>query len=127
MRTFGGFRSDDRFFYGEIRGDEVQVLRNPFWNDIKRTGESVRLTNVVMNDLRCGLRHKGELRQGTGACRVIYAVAQILAFASQSLPLLPVDVILTGTPAGVGPIHAGDGLAATFDGWPTLRNSVATA
>src|SRR5438093_5822318 len=49
MRAFGGFRSEDRFFYGEIRGDEVHVLRNPFWIDIESTGEVVRLTNVVVD------------------------------------------------------------------------------
>src|SRR6266513_5104379 len=49
MRTFGGFRSGDRFFYGEIRGDEVRVLKNPFWVDIEPTREIVRLTNVVVD------------------------------------------------------------------------------
>src|SRR5438046_6609905 len=49
MRTFGGFRSGHRFFYGEIRGDEVRVLKNPFWNDIEPTGEIVRLTSVVVD------------------------------------------------------------------------------
>src|SRR6266513_1289441 len=48
MRTFGGFRSGDRFFYGEIRGDEVQVLKNPFWIDVETTGEIVSLTNVTV-------------------------------------------------------------------------------
>ena len=49
MRAFGGFRSGHRFFYGEIRGDEVRVLKNPFWIDIEPTGEIVRLTNVVVD------------------------------------------------------------------------------
>src|SRR6058998_3706182 len=49
MRAFGGFRSGHRFFYGEIRGDEVRVLKNPFWNDIEPTGEIVRLTSVVVD------------------------------------------------------------------------------
>src|SRR5258708_8190116 len=49
MRTFGGFRSGDRFFYGEILGDEVHVLRNPFWIDIEATGEVVGLTNVIVD------------------------------------------------------------------------------
>src|SRR6266850_3305398 len=49
MRTFGGFRSGDRFFYGEIRGEEVRVLKNPFWIDIEPTAEIVRLTNVVVD------------------------------------------------------------------------------
>src|SRR6266576_4400393 len=49
MRTFGGFISGHRFFYGEIRGDEVRVLKNPFWIDIEPTGEIVRLTSVVVD------------------------------------------------------------------------------
>src|SRR5213078_4782334 len=49
MRTFGGFRSGHRFFYGEIRGDEVRVLKNPFWIDIEPTGEILRLTNVIVD------------------------------------------------------------------------------
>src|SRR5262245_12327695 len=49
MRTFGGFRSENRFFYGEIRGDEVHVLSNPFWIDVEPTREVVRLTNVVVD------------------------------------------------------------------------------
>jgi 2-keto-4-pentenoate hydratase/2-oxohepta-3-ene-1,7-dioic acid hydratase in catechol pathway len=58
---------------------------------------------------------------------MIYSVAQIISFASQSLTLLPGDVILTGTPAGVGPIHGGDELEVTIDDWPRLRNTVAIA
>ena len=253
MRTFGGFRYGDRFFYGEIRGDEVHVLRNPFWIDIEPTGEVVRLTNVIVDlpgspskliavglnyadhiaemkrttlgtpliwfkspasllphdgtieiafsehqtdfeaelavvigksaknvlaeraldfvfgytigldisdrdlqktekqfgrcksfdtytpigpfvytdvdvsDLSLELRQNGEVRQSTRTSRMIYSIAQIISFASQSLTLLPGDVILTGTPAGVGPIHPGDELEAEIDDWPRLRNSVAIA
>ena len=58
---------------------------------------------------------------------MIYSVARLISFASQSLTLLPGDVILSGTPAGVGPIHAGDQLEAAIDNWPRLRNSVAIA
>src|SRR5262245_14370244 len=49
MRTFGGFRSKDRFFYGEIRDTEVHVLRNPFWIDIEPTSETVKLTSVTID------------------------------------------------------------------------------
>jgi 2-keto-4-pentenoate hydratase/2-oxohepta-3-ene-1,7-dioic acid hydratase in catechol pathway len=58
---------------------------------------------------------------------MIFSVAQIISFASQSLTLSPGDIILTGTPAGVGPIHAGDQLEAAIDNWPRLRNGVAIA
>jgi 2-keto-4-pentenoate hydratase/2-oxohepta-3-ene-1,7-dioic acid hydratase in catechol pathway len=79
------------------------------------------------SDVPLELRQNGELRQSTRTSRMIYPVAQIVSFASQSLTLLPGDVILTGTPAGVGPIHAGDQLEAAIDNWPRLRNGVAIA
>ncbi len=84
-------------------------------------------TNVDVRDVSLELRQNGELRQSIRTSRMIYSVAQIISFASQSLTLLPGDVILTGTPAGVGPIHAGDELEATIDGWPHLRNRVVIA
>jgi len=43
------------------------------------------------------------------------------------MTLVPGDVILTGTPSGVGPIHAGDQLEAIIGDWPPLRNGVANA
>jgi 2-keto-4-pentenoate hydratase/2-oxohepta-3-ene-1,7-dioic acid hydratase in catechol pathway len=253
MRTFGGFRSDGRFFYGEILGEQVHVLRNPFWIDIEPTSEVFRLTNISVDlavapskliavglnysdhiaemkrtplgtpliwfkspgsllphngtieiafpehqtdfeaelavvigrtakdvsaqqaldfvfgytigldisdrdlqktekqfgrcksfdtytpigpfvyanvdisDVSLELRQNGKVRQSTRTSRMIYSVAQIISFASQSLTLSPGDVILTGTPAGVGAIHAGDKLETAIDSWPCLRNDVAIA
>jgi 2-keto-4-pentenoate hydratase/2-oxohepta-3-ene-1,7-dioic acid hydratase in catechol pathway len=43
------------------------------------------------------------------------------------MTLLPGDVLLTGTPAGVGPIKPGDVVAVTIEGIGSLRNTVATA
>jgi 2-keto-4-pentenoate hydratase/2-oxohepta-3-ene-1,7-dioic acid hydratase in catechol pathway len=83
--------------------------------------------NVDVRDVPIKLWQNGELRQSTRTSRMIHPVAQIISFASQSLTLLPGDVILTGTPAGVGPIRAGDQLQAEIDDWPRICNSVATA
>ena len=58
---------------------------------------------------------------------MIYSVAEIVSFASQSLTLLPGDLILTGTPSGVGPISEGDQLEGSIGDWAPLRNSVAMA
>ena len=58
---------------------------------------------------------------------MIHSISHIISFVSQSLTLFPGDVILTGTPAGVGPIQAGDELEAGIDDWPRLRNTVAIA
>ena len=80
-----------------------------------------------VRDLSVKLWQNGELRQSTRTGRMIRSVAEIISFASQSLTLLPGDVILTGTPAGVGPIRSGDQLEAEIDDWPRLCNSVAIA
>src|SRR6266496_6809619 len=49
MRTFGGFRSGDEFFYGEVRGDGVHVLAQPCWIEIEPTGEVLTLANVSVD------------------------------------------------------------------------------
>jgi 2-keto-4-pentenoate hydratase/2-oxohepta-3-ene-1,7-dioic acid hydratase in catechol pathway len=253
MRTFGGFRSGNELFYGEVSGDDVRVLAKPYWIEIEPTGDVRRLADlrvdlpvapskliavglnysdhiaemnrtevgapliwfkapssllahegaieiaypehrtdfevelavvigaptknvstedaldrvfgytiglditdrdlqkqekqfgrcksfdtytpigpyvyadVDVSDVSLELRQNSELRQSTRTSRMIYSVAQLVSFASQSLTLLPGDVILSGTPAGVGPIRAEDQLEAAIDNWPRLRNSVVIA
>jgi 2-keto-4-pentenoate hydratase/2-oxohepta-3-ene-1,7-dioic acid hydratase in catechol pathway len=58
---------------------------------------------------------------------MIYSVAEIVSFASQGITLLPGDLILTGTPSGVGPIKAGDRLEASIGDWTPLVNTVTAA
>jgi 2-keto-4-pentenoate hydratase/2-oxohepta-3-ene-1,7-dioic acid hydratase in catechol pathway len=253
MRTFGGFRLGEEFFYGEVCGDEVHILENPFWIDIEPTGEISKLSlvdvdlavapskliavglnyaehiaemkrtplgmpliwfkaptsllphngtieiafpehqtdfevelaivigkpaknvaperaldfifgytvgldvsdrdlqktekqfgrcksfdtytpigpfvyaDVDVSDATLGLRQNTEVRQSARTSQMIYSPAQIVAFASESMTLLPGDVILTGTPSGVGPIRAGDELEARISDWPALQNRVINA
>ena len=253
MRAFGGFKIGDRFFYGEMRGDEVHLLARPYWTDIEPTGEMRKLaeldvdlpvapskliavglnysdhiaemnrtplgspliwfkapssllpdggtigiafpehrtdfevelaivigatakdvsaeralnhvfgytigldisdrdlqkaekqfgrcksfdtytpigpfvySDVNVSDLSIELRQNGEVRQQARTSQMIYSVAQIVSFANQSTTLVPGDVILTGTPSGVGPIRSGDQLEAKIGDWPPLRNRAADA
>jgi 2-keto-4-pentenoate hydratase/2-oxohepta-3-ene-1,7-dioic acid hydratase in catechol pathway len=253
LRTFGGFRSGDKFFYGEACGEDVHVLARPYWIQIEPTGATWKLAevhvdlpvspskliavglnysdhiaemkrtplsapliwfkapssllphggtieiafpehrtdfevelaivigapaknvgvrdapdhvfgytivldisdrdlqkhekqfgrcksfdtytpagpfvyvDVDVSDLSIELRQNGELRQHARTSQMIHSVAQIVSFASQSTTLAAGDVILTGTPSGVGPIRAGDQLEAAIDNWPPLRNSVTNA
>ncbi len=71
----------------------------------------------------------GELRQNATTARMIFPVAAIIAFISQSVTLLPGDIIATGTPEGIGMptgnyLRAGDELAAAIEGIGALRNSM---
>ncbi len=82
---------------------------------------------VDIADLALTLRQNGEVKQQARTSQMIYPVAEIIAFASQSLTLRPGDIILTGTPSGVGPIRPGDELEACIGEWPPLRNFVGLA
>ena len=253
MRPFGGFKSGNEFFYGEVSGDDVHVLAKPYWIEVQATGEVRKLasldvdlpvapskliavglnyadhiaemkrtplgtpliwfkapssllphngnieiafpehqtdfetelaivvgrraknvsaeqapdfvfgytvgldisdrdlqksekqfgrcksfdtytpigpfvySNVDVADLEITLRQNGEVKQRARTSQMIYSVADIVSFASQNLTLLPGDVILTGTPSGVGPIRAGDELEARIGDWPALLNRVRNA
>jgi 2-keto-4-pentenoate hydratase/2-oxohepta-3-ene-1,7-dioic acid hydratase in catechol pathway len=55
---------------------------------------------------------------------MIHEIAKQIAFVSGVMTLLPGDVILTGTPEGVGPIVAGDTVSVEIEGIGTLTNPV---
>jgi 2-keto-4-pentenoate hydratase/2-oxohepta-3-ene-1,7-dioic acid hydratase in catechol pathway len=78
--------------------------------------------DVEVGDLPITLRQNGEVKQEARTSQMIYSPAEIVSFASQSITLMPGDLILTGTPSGVGPIRAGDELEARIGEWPPLRN-----
>lgn len=84
-------------------------------------------TDVDIGDLPITLRQNGEVKQQARTSQMIYSVAEIISFASQSITLQPGDLILTGTPSGVGPIRADDELEARIGDWPPLRNFVGLA
>ncbi|MDO4281095.1 MAG: fumarylacetoacetate hydrolase family protein [Peptococcaceae bacterium] len=65
----------------------------------------------------------GELRQQGNTSQMIFPVASLIAHISSFTTLQPGDVIYTGTPAGVGPLHAGDTVSITIEGIGTLTNT----
>ena len=80
--------------------------------------------DVDVDDLAIELRQNGEIRQQARTSHMIYSVPEIVAFASHKMTLLAGDVILTGTPSGVGPIRSGDQLEARIGDWEPLRLDV---
>lgn len=63
----------------------------------------------------------GEERQVGRTGNMIFSVAALIAYASRIFTLLPGDLLFTGTPEGVGPVHEGDLLEASGAGLPALR------
>jgi 2-keto-4-pentenoate hydratase/2-oxohepta-3-ene-1,7-dioic acid hydratase in catechol pathway len=110
----------------DLQKSEKQFGRCKSFDTYTPVGPFVH-TEVDISDLPITLRQNGEAKQQARTSQMIYSVAEIVSFASQSLTLLPGDLILTGTPSGVGPIQAGDALEARIGEWPPLRNSVGHA
>jgi 2-keto-4-pentenoate hydratase/2-oxohepta-3-ene-1,7-dioic acid hydratase in catechol pathway len=76
------------------------------------------------SDLRLVTRVNGEIKQDGRTSQMIHDIASQIAFISGVMTLLPGDVVLTGTPAGVGPIVDGDTVSVEIEGIGTLTNPV---
>ena len=61
-------------------------------------------------------RLNGEVRQEGRTSSMLFGVGALVAFVSSYVTLLPGDVILTGTPRGVGPMKAGDRVEVEIEG-----------
>jgi len=110
----------------DLQSSEKQFARAKSFDTYSPVGPFV-YTEVDVSDLPIALRQNGEVKQQARTSQMIYSVAEIVSFASQSLTLLPGDLIMSGTPSGVGPIKEGDELEARIGDWPPLRNHVAKA
>jgi 2-keto-4-pentenoate hydratase/2-oxohepta-3-ene-1,7-dioic acid hydratase in catechol pathway len=109
-----------------LQSSEKQFARAKSFDTYSPVGPFV-YTDVDVTDLEITLRQNGEIKQQARTSQMIYSVAEIVSFASQSLTLLPGDLIMSGTPSGVGPIKEGDELEARIGDWPPLRNRVTHA
>ena len=78
-------------------------------------------------DLAISCTVDGELRQDGRTSQLIFGIPTLISYISRVMTLLPGDIVLTGTPAGVGPIRAGQRVECTIEGLGTLANSVADA
>jgi 2-keto-4-pentenoate hydratase/2-oxohepta-3-ene-1,7-dioic acid hydratase in catechol pathway len=71
-------------------------------------------------------RVNGELRQHGSTADLIFSIPHLLAYISAAITLEPGDLILTGTPSGVGPLKAGDRVEVTIPGLGVLSNTFAS-
>ncbi|MBX5447133.1 MAG: fumarylacetoacetate hydrolase family protein [Acidothermus cellulolyticus] len=81
-------------------------------------------TEVDPSDLEVMTTVNGEVRQRARTSSLVHGVAELVAFISAVMTLLPGDVILTGTPAGVGPVQPGDDVTVTIERIGSLTNPV---
>lgn len=84
-------------------------------------------TELDPGALRVRTELDGRLVQDAPTSDLIHDVPTLLSYISQAMTLLPGDVVLTGTPAGVGPMRPGQVVAVSIDGIGTLANPVVAA
>ncbi|HEV7173308.1 fumarylacetoacetate hydrolase family protein [Pedococcus sp.] len=80
------------------------------------------VTDLDVSDLAIRTRHGGEVVQDGTTADMIHDVETLVSYISQAFTLLPGDVILTGTPAGVGLVQPGSSVSVEIEGIGTLTN-----
>ena len=75
-------------------------------------------------DVHLETRLNGEVRQSASTSDMVFGVATIIEFVTEFMTLLPGDVIMTGTPEGVGKLEPGDKVEIEIDGIGVLMNPV---
>jgi len=98
------------------------------WELAKAFDNSAAVSNFVpkntikdLYDLQFELKINQEIRQNGNTKNMLYSYEKIIAFVSQYITLKKGDLIFTGTPEGVGQVHAGDRLEAWLEGQQLLN------
>jgi 2-keto-4-pentenoate hydratase/2-oxohepta-3-ene-1,7-dioic acid hydratase in catechol pathway len=84
-------------------------------------------TEADVADRAVVCRVNGQIRQAGRTSEMVFSPAQLIAYVASVMTLEPGDLVLTGTPAGVGPLHAGDVVQVEVEGVGVLENPVAAA
>ena len=106
-----------------IQNSESQWARAKSFDTFTPLGPYIE-TKLDPADLTVQLFQNGQLRQNSHTSQMIFNCYQIVSFISTNMTLLPGDVILTGTPSGIGPIQSGDKLEVRIEGLSPLVNNV---
>jgi len=110
----------------DIQESDVQFTRGKGFDTFCPVGPHIE-TELDPANVLVETRVNGALRQSGNTSLMIYPVAFLIRWISRMMTLLPGDLIATGTPAGVGPIVAGDTVEVSVAGVGVLRNPVHSA
>jgi 2-keto-4-pentenoate hydratase/2-oxohepta-3-ene-1,7-dioic acid hydratase in catechol pathway len=108
----------------DLQKKDVQFTRAKSFDTFCPLGPHVE-SDLDPSRLRIQTRVNGAVKQDGNTEQMSFKCDAIIEFITQVMTLLPGDVILTGTPAGVGPLNAGDTVEVEIEGIGVLRNVVA--
>lgn len=108
----------------DLQKKDVQFTRAKSFDTFCALGPSIE-DDLDVSALKLQTRVNGAVKQDGNTSQMVFPCDFLIEFISSIMTLLPGDVILTGTPAGVGPLSAGDDVEVEIEGIGTLRNVVA--
>ncbi|MCP2247057.1 2-keto-4-pentenoate hydratase/2-oxohepta-3-ene-1,7-dioic acid hydratase (catechol pathway) [Lentzea aerocolonigenes] len=108
----------------DLQKKDVQFTRAKGFDTFCPMGPFIE-TEFDPSDVRVVTEVDGEVKQDGRTSLMVHDIPSLIEYVSGIMTLLPGDVILTGTPAGVGPMTAGQTVSVTVDGLGTLTNPVA--
>jgi len=106
-----------------IQASESQWCRCKSFDTFCPLGPYVE-TKIDPHNLTIQLFQNGQLRQNSNTSQMIFNCFHLVSFISTNMTLLPGDIILTGTPSGIGPIESADRLEVRIQGLNPLCNTV---
>jgi 2-keto-4-pentenoate hydratase/2-oxohepta-3-ene-1,7-dioic acid hydratase in catechol pathway len=110
----------------DLQRKDVQFTRGKSFDTFCPVGPYI-VTGLDPSDLSVRTRVNGRIRQSGRTNAMAFPVPDIIRYISHAMTLEPGDLIATGTPAGVGPLQAGDVCEVEVEGVGMLRNEVRAA
>ena len=107
----------------DLQKKDGQFARAKSFDTFCPAGPAI-VTDLDPSDLSIETRVNGQTRQSSRTSRMIFSPAFLLAYVSRMMTLMPGDLLLTGTPAGVGPLSVGDVVEVEIERVGVLRNRV---
>ena len=119
-----GFTCANDITARDLQKKDVQFTRGKGFDTFCPIGPCIE-TDLDPADLALVTRVNGDIKQNGRTSMMVFPCGVLVEFISSVMTLEPGDLILTGTPAGVGPLNAGDVVEVEIEGIGTLRNDVA--
>ena len=107
----------------DLQKKDVQYTRAKGFDTFLPLGPVIE-TELSPDDLHVETRVNDQVKQQATTRDMVFSVAFLVRYISDIMTLYPGDVILTGTPAGVGPVQAGDTVVVEIEGIGALKNPV---
>lgn len=107
----------------DLQKKDKQFARSKSFDTFCPVGPAI-VEGLDPSDLALETRVNGSVRQSARTAGMVFSPAFLVAYVSRMMTLFPGDLILTGTPAGVGPLSAGDVVEVEIEGIGALVNRV---